>query len=367
MNETAKQIMDLQAVKLIRDKHFSQLQLKDDTMTHLHFTDCRFDHLSTENVQAHQLCFLRCKFAAVSLSKSLLNSCTFIECEIDTITLTECGLLSVSLQQTTIQSLNAGKCLAERCMISGGKVSESVWKEVSLSYWSANDCEISNWHTEGGLVQDSNWFGCTLTQFRCTGAQITRLVSGNSKLTDCQFTGNECDILVWQNCLLTRTDLRKLNLTSAGFAKSRLEQCRLDGSNLHYAQFNEGSLHDCTLTGTQLTCAQFTDTELHQCDLSGAQLISAVLVRAVLTHCILDDTKLTRTDMRFCQLKQTPLHSAAVQKVRLHGAETCLTDRGQKADEPLLTSIDLWYARHQPGLKDDTGSPRLTPGASRYV
>ncbi|RUT66430.1 hypothetical protein CKG00_08500 [Morganella morganii] len=296
-------------------------------MTQLHFTDCRFEHLSTENIQAHQLCFLRCKFAAVSLSKSLFNSCTFIECEIDTITLTECGLLSVSFQQTTIQSLNAGKCLAERCMISGGKVSESVWKEVSLSYWSANDCEISNWHTEGGLVQDSNWFGCTINQFRCTGVQIVRLVSDNSKLTDCQFTGNECDILVWQNCQLTRTDLRKLNLASAGFAKSRLEQCRLDDSNLHYAQFNGGSLHDCTL----------------------------------------DDTKLTRTDMRFCQLKQTPLHNAAVQKVRLHGAETGLTDRGQKADEPLLTSIDLWYARHQPGLKDDTGSPRLTPGASRYV
>ena len=367
MNETAKQIMNLQTVKLIRDKHFSQLQLKDETMAQLHFTDCRFEHLSTENVQAHQLCFFRCKFASVSLSKSLLNACTFIECEIDTITLTECGLLSVSFQQTTIQSLSAGKCLAERCMISGCKVSKCIWKEVCLSYWSANDCEICNWHTEGGRLQDSNWFGCTMTQFCCAGVQIIRLVSGNSKLTDCQFTGNECDILVWQNCQLTRTDLRKLNLASAGFAKSRLEQCRFDDSNLHSAQFNEGSLHDCILTGTQLTCAQFTGTALHQCDLSGAQLISANLVRAVLTLCILNDTKLIRTDMRFCQLKQTPLHGAVMQKARLHGAETGLTDRGQKADEPLLTSIDLWYARHQPGMKDDTGSPRLTPGASRYV
>lgn len=367
MNETAKQIMNLQTVKLIRDKHFSQLQLKDETMAQLHFTDCRFEHLSTENVQAHQLCFFRCKFASVSLSKSLLNACTFIECEIDTITLTECGLLSVSFQQTTIQSLSAGKCLAERCMISGCKVSKCIWKEVCLSYWSANDCEICNWHTEGGRLQDSNWFGCTMTQFCCAGVQIIRLVSGNSKLTDCQFIGNECDILVWQNCQLTRTDLRKLNLASAGFAKSRLEQCRFDDSNLHSAQFNEGSLHDCILTGTQLTCAQFTGTALHQCDLSGAQLISANLVRAVLTLCILDDTKLIRTDMRFCQLKQTPLHGAVMQKARLHGAETGLTDRGQKADEPLLTSIDLWYARHQPGMKDDTGSPRLTPGASRYV
>ena len=367
MNETEKHIRSLQPVKLITGKQINNLQLSNEEFSQLHFTDCHFSYLTLDRVQAQQLHFHRCTFSAISLNRSLLNTCTFHECEIATIMLKESGLLNISFQQTNLRLLMTENCQAERCLASACTISDSVWKNVNLSYWSANDCEITGWFMQEGQLQDSNWFGCTMAKCHFTTTAITRLVAGNSTLTDGDFAGNTCDIMVWQECRLNRTDMREINLSSAGFAKSRLEQCRLDNSNLNYAQFNQGSLHDCSLTGAQLTCAQFTDAGLHQCDLSRAILTSANFVRASLNNCILDDTGLTRTDMRFCQLKNTHLHTALVQKTRLHGAETGLINQGQNTDEPLLTAIDLWYARHQPGIKDTAGFSRSTPGASRYV
>ncbi len=118
---------------------------------------------------------------------------------------------------------------------------------------------------------------------------------------------------------LSRTDLRRSNLSGISFRHAKLFQADLSGANLESAILAGADLREAKLIGTTLSRSELTEANLAGADLSGAKLVDASLQRANLTRAILAGADLTHANIEQATMVETVLRASNLSGCRVYG------------------------------------------------
>ena len=356
-----------ETARRIHGKHFRRRQLRDVTLTQILFSHCTFSQLTLAHFQGKTLYFENCSFSNVTLQGVSLARCLFRQCQLENIRVADFRFLHLSCLESSWRGLDLRQGLAERWLVTGGRLDEVSGDKVAIHYWTAQDVVFSRCRLRASKMQDATWYGSKLSGVIWQACSLIRQVMGSCQLERCRYTGNQCDTLVWSHCQLHKINFRQLKLENASFQQSQLYACNLKGCNLGAALFTHAALSRCDLSYAQLPWAQLTDAVVRDCHLVATRLTHSCLRRAHLSACHLLQTDFTRADLRCADVSDSPLGVARTANARFHGAQLHPRDRHLQTTEPLLMQIEKWYSQHQPGPQIRSHSPLPPTGVHHYV
>jgi uncharacterized protein YjbI with pentapeptide repeats len=120
---------------------------------------------------------------------------------------------------------------------------------------------------------------------------------------------------------LTRTDLRRGNLTGADLTDANLTEVNLTRADLSEANLGGANLTGATLRGTELIRVNFSRADLTGANLRGADLTDANLIAVNLTRADLSEANLRGVDLQGAKLDETGFANVNLSNVR--GLDNC--------------------------------------------
>jgi uncharacterized protein YjbI with pentapeptide repeats len=158
----------------------------------------------------------------------------------------------------------------------------------------ADEDELTEATLSGEIVADDGIELVTLTGCRLEGVMLTGRRLRRWRLIDCLIVDSDLSGAVFDECSMTRVEVRDCRLSgfqgaSARYADVGFVGCRMDGANFRMTRWERSGFERCDLSdadfgnsqlqGIQLLGCDLTGVDLSKCDLTGASLRGSTLER----------------------------------------------------------------------------------------
>jgi len=186
-----------------------------------------------------------------------------------------------------------------------------VGRGISLRGEDLTGIDLSGASLNGAKMFGVNLTDANLAQTSLKGAHLNRAIFDGALLEGTNF----------ENASLIGADLSGANLSGANFFLAKLDEAKLNGTNLTEAELRSSSLKRADLRGAIMVDAKLYGTDLSNANLEGTQLRGASLDEATLTGANLSNANFTDTSLQRADLSQANLTKANLTRADLYEAQ----------------------------------------------
>jgi uncharacterized protein YjbI with pentapeptide repeats len=313
---------------IFRDTRWLNISLQ-----HVSFSNCKFDNMFIEGINASSVTWEACHFRQLHWIKMRLEQSNFIKSVV----------VDWRVEGSSFKHVGLLNSKVENWQMLGAEMHHFNFIDCSIAHFSQVNCRSTDVSWMGVKASDGKIESCCFDRFIvvqselqnmlikiCSGHQVRFM---NCNVGDLVFSENRIEACSWSHSELNDGQFLNCDLHLLGFDRARLNRVLFDRVNMPQAMFDHASV----------TSSQFKKV----------QAPNASLRHAFLKQVIFSQVDFSELDARGCCVESLKIKEMNCRRANMIGQELNVWQeaqlQGARFDESKELNDELWFMENRPG------------------